>query len=101
MGSVIAEHGIVADTGAIVGDTEIEEIPVLGRRSLPAELTPAVDVVTRDRRPQRHGSSASQSRVVIDGFDHTDSLTGEPEGHEARRGCRIRSAVDGPGVCLT
>jgi hypothetical protein len=69
--------------GAIVGETELEEFPLLGRRYLRlAELTPAVTVDAATGGLSVMDLPASQSRVVIDGFDHTSSLTGEPEGRE-------------------
>jgi len=71
------------DASAFVADTEIHELPIAGRRYLRlAELAPAV---TRDAATG--GVSvmdlpATQNRLVIDGFDHTSSITGEPAGRE-------------------
>src|SRR5882672_3065277 len=68
---------------AFVAETEIHELPIAGRRYLRlAELLPAV---TRDAATGGVSVMALPStlnRVVIDGFDHTSSITGEPVGRE-------------------
>ena len=68
---------------AFVAETEIHELPIAGRRYLRlAELLPAVtrDAVTGGVSVMALPST--QNRIVIDGFDHTSSITGEPVGRE-------------------
>src|SRR6266850_4049710 len=68
---------------AFVADTEIQELPVVGRRYLRlAELTPAVTHDAATGGISVMALPATQTRVVIDGFDHTNSITGEPAGRE-------------------
>jgi hypothetical protein len=66
-----------------VAETEIEALPIEGRRYLRlAELTPAV---TRDFETggiRVMDLPSAQNRILIDGFDHTSSITGEPIGAE-------------------
>jgi len=78
----ILESGRTHASG-FVAETEIEGLPVEGRRYLRlADLTPAVttDVATDGIRVMALPST--QTRIVIDGFDHTSSITGEPSGGE-------------------
>src|SRR5215510_731820 len=78
----ILESGRTHASG-FVAETEIEGLPVESRRYLRlAELTPAVstDVETGGMRVMALPST--QNRIVIDGFDHTSSMTGEPIGGE-------------------
>ena len=68
-------------TASVIGQEEIDTLPVAGRRYLRlGELAPAVtqDAVTGGVSVM--GLPSAQNRVVIDGFDHTSSLTGEPMG---------------------
>src|SRR5882672_471273 len=68
---------------AFVADTEIHELPIAGRRYLRlAELLPAVMRDTATGGVSVTALSSTQNRVVIDGFDHTSSITGEPVGGE-------------------
>jgi len=68
---------------AIVAETEAQDLPVLGRRypSL-AELTPAISEDAATGGLSVMNLPSAQNRFVIDGFDHTSSLTGEPIGLE-------------------
>jgi Carboxypeptidase regulatory-like domain/TonB dependent receptor-like, beta-barrel len=78
----ILESGRTHASG-FVAETEIEALPIEGRRYLRlAELTPAVtrDVETGGVRVMDLPSA--QNRVLIDGFDHTSSITGDPLGAE-------------------
>ena len=78
----ILESGRTHVSG-FVAETEIEGLPNEGRRYLRfAELTPAVttDVETGGIRVMDLPSA--QNRIVIDGFDHTSSITGYPIGAE-------------------
>ena len=78
----ILESGRTHASG-FVADTELDAFPIEGRRYLQlAELTPAVtrDVETGGVRVMDLPST--QNRVLIDGFDHTSSITGDPLGAE-------------------
>jgi hypothetical protein len=78
----ILESGRTHASG-FVAETEIEALPIEGQRYLRlAELTPAVtsDFETGGLRVMDLPST--QNRVLIDGFDHTSSITGEPIGSE-------------------
>jgi carboxypeptidase family protein len=66
-----------------VAETEIEALPIEGQRYLRlAELTPAVtrDLETGGVRVM--DLPDAQNRVLIDGFDHTSGITGDPIGAE-------------------
>jgi carboxypeptidase family protein/TonB-dependent receptor-like protein len=78
----ILESGRTYASG-IVAEAEIEALPIEGQRYLRlAELTPAV---TRDFETggvRVMDLPSAQNRVLIDGFDHTSSITGDPIGAE-------------------
>jgi hypothetical protein len=79
----ILESGRTHASG-FVAETEIDGLPIEGRRYLRlAELTPAVttDIETGGIRVMDLPSE--QNRIVIDGFDHTSSITGHPMGGES------------------
>ena len=68
---------------AFVAETEIEELPIAGRRYLRlAELTPAVTQDAATGGVSVMDLPSAQNRILIDGFDHTSSITGDPIGHE-------------------
>lgn len=78
----ILESGRTHASG-FVAETEIEALPIDGHRYLRlAELTPAVttDVDTGGIRVM--GLPSAQNRIVIDAFDHSSSITGDPMGGE-------------------
>ena len=78
----ILESGRTHASG-FVAETEIEALPIDGQRYLRlSELTPAVtrDFDTGGVRVMDLPSI--QNRLLIDGFDHTSSITGEPIGAE-------------------
>jgi len=78
----ILESGRTHASG-FVAETEIDALPIEGRRYLRlAELTPAVttDIETGGIRVM--GLPSAQNRIVIDGFDHTSSISGDPIGGE-------------------
>jgi len=78
----ILESGQTHASG-FVAEAEIEALPIEGQRYLRlAELTPAVtrDFETGGVRVMNLPSA--QNRVLIDGFDHTSSITGDPIGAE-------------------
>ena len=78
----ILESGRTHASG-LVAETEIDALPIEGRRYLRlAELTPAVttDIETGGIRVM--GLPSAQNRIVIDGFDHTSSISGDPIGGE-------------------
>jgi hypothetical protein len=67
---------------AIVAETEIEELPIAGRRYLRlAELTPAVTHDAATGGVSVMDLPSAQNRILIDGFDHTSSITGDPVGN--------------------
>jgi Carboxypeptidase regulatory-like domain/TonB dependent receptor-like, beta-barrel len=78
----ILESGRTHASG-FVTETEIEALPIEGQRYLRlAELIPAV---TRDFETggvRVMDLPSAQNRVLIDGLDHTSSITGEPFGAE-------------------
>jgi hypothetical protein len=66
---------------AFVAETELEHLPVPGRRYLRlAELTPAVSQDAATGGISVMDLPSAQNRLAIDGFDHTSSITGEPIG---------------------
>src|SRR6185503_8286855 len=68
---------------ASVAETEIHDLPVAGRRYLRlAELTPAVSPGAPTGGLSVVQLPSGQNRLVVDGFDHTSSITGEPVGRE-------------------
>jgi outer membrane receptor protein involved in Fe transport len=68
---------------AFVAETEIEELPIAGRRYLRlAELTPAVTQDAATGGVSVMDLPSAQNRILIDGFDHTSSITGDPIGRE-------------------
>jgi hypothetical protein len=68
---------------AFVAETEIHDLPVAGRRYLRlAELTPAVSPDAATGGVSVMQLPSGQNRLVVDGFDHTSSVTGEPVGRE-------------------
>ena len=68
---------------AFVAETEIEELPIAGRRYLRlAELTPAVTQDAATGGVSVMDLPSTQNRILIDGFDHTSSVTGDPIGRE-------------------
>ena len=68
---------------AFVAETEIEELPIAGRRYLRlAELTPAVTQDAATGGVSVMDLPSAQNRILIDGFDHTSSITGDPVGRE-------------------
>jgi hypothetical protein len=78
----VLESGRTHASG-FVAETEIEALPIEELRYLRlAELTPAVtrDVETGGIRVM--GLPSIQNRLLIDGFDHTSSVTGDPIGAE-------------------
>jgi len=78
----ILESGRTHASG-FVAETEIEALPVEGRRYLRfAELTPAVTTHVETGGIRVMDLPSTQNRIVIDGFDHTSSITGEPMGAE-------------------
>jgi hypothetical protein len=78
----IAESGRTHASG-IVAETEIRDLPVAGRRYLRlAELTAAVSQDARTGGLSVMGLPSGQNRLLVDGFDHTSSVTGEPVGRE-------------------
>jgi hypothetical protein len=78
----IAESGRT-HASAIVAETEILDLPVAGRRYVRlAELTPAVTQDARTGGVSVMDLPSAQNRLLIDGFDHTSSVTGEPIGRE-------------------
>ena len=78
----ILESGRTHASG-FVAESEFEALPIEGQRYLRlAELTPAV---TRDFETggvRVMDLPSAQNRVLIDGFDHTSSITGDPIGAE-------------------
>ena len=78
----ILESGRTHASG-FVAETEIEALPIEGQRYLRlARLTPSV---TRDFETggvRVMDLPSAQNRVLIDGFDHTSSITGDPIGAE-------------------
>jgi hypothetical protein len=78
----IAESGRT-HASATVAETEIRDLPVAGRRYVRlAELTPAVTQDGRTGGVSVMDLPSAQNRLLIDGFDHTSSVTGEPIGRE-------------------
>jgi hypothetical protein len=78
----ILESGQTHASG-FVAETEIDALPIEGQRYLRlAELTPAVtrDFDTGGIRVMDLPSA--QNRILIDGFDHTSSITADPIGAE-------------------
>jgi carboxypeptidase family protein len=78
----ILESGQTHASG-FVAETEIDALPIEGQRYLRlAELTPAVtrDFDTGGVRVMDLPSA--QNRILIDGFDHTSSITADPLGAE-------------------
>ena len=66
---------------AFISDTELRDLPVLGQRYLRlAELAPAVSQEDTFGGLSVMNLPAYENRLVIDGFDHTSSLTGQPLG---------------------
>lgn len=78
----ILESGRTHASG-FVAETEIDALPIEGQRYLRlAELTPAV---TRDFETggvRVMDLPSAQNRILIDGFDHTSSITADPIGAE-------------------
>jgi len=68
---------------AFVAEAEIEHLPIAGRRYLRlAELAPAVTEDAATGGLSVMDLPSAQNRVVIDGFDHTSGITGDPVGRE-------------------
>ena len=68
---------------AFVAEAEIEHLPIAGRRYLRlAELTPAVTQDAATGGGSVMALPSAQNRILIDGFDHTSSITGDPAGGE-------------------
>src|SRR5438874_1745005 len=68
---------------AFVAETEIEELPIAGRRYLRlAELTPVITQDAATGGVSVMDLPSAQNRILIDGFDHTSSITGDPIGRE-------------------
>ena len=66
---------------AFVSETELRDLPVLGQRYLRlAELTPAVSQEATFGGLSVMNLPSYENRLVIDGFDHTSSLSGQPLG---------------------
>ena len=71
------------NASAVVAETEIEHLPIAGRRYLRlAELTPAVTEDAATGGLSVMDLPSAQNRLVIDGFDHTSGITGDPVGRE-------------------
>lgn len=69
---------------AFVAETEIEHLPVIGLRYLRlAQLTPAVSQDTATGGVSVLNLPSIENRLIVDGFDHTSSLTGDPLGHDS------------------
>ena len=78
----IAESGRT-HASAFVAETEIEHLPIDGRRYLRlAQLTPAVASDARTGGVSVMNLPSAQNRLVIDGFDHTSGITNDPVGRE-------------------
>lgn len=78
----IAESGRT-HVSAFVAETEIEHLPVQGRRYLRlAELTPAVAQDGTTGGVSVMDLPSAQTRIIIDNFDHTSSITNDPIGRE-------------------
>ena len=68
---------------AFVAEAEIEHLPIAGRQYLRlAELTPAVTQDAATGGISVMDLPSAQNRILIDGFDHTSSITGDPAGGE-------------------
>ena len=68
---------------AFVAEAEIQDLPVPGRKYLRlAELTPAVSPDAATGGISVMQLPSAQNRLVVDGFDHTSSITGEPIGRD-------------------
>ena len=69
--------------GAFIAETEIRDLPAMGRRYMVLpDLAPAVSQDAATGGISVMNLPSSQNRVVVDGFDHTSSITGEPLGVE-------------------
>jgi hypothetical protein len=78
----ILESGRTQASG-FVAEAEIEALPIEGRRYLRlAELTPAVTTDMETGGIRVMDLPSAQNRIVIDGFDYTSSITGDPIGGE-------------------
>ena len=76
----IAESGRT-HASAVVAETEIRDLPVMGRRYLRlAQLAPAVSEEAATGGLSVMNLPGFENRLVIDGFNHTSSITGEPIG---------------------
>jgi len=68
---------------AFVAETEIHDLPVIGLRYLRlAQLTPAVSLDPNTAGISLMDLPSTVNRLVVNGFDHTSSVTGEPLGRE-------------------
>lgn len=78
----ILESGRTHASG-FIAETELAALPIEGRRYLRlAELLPAI---TRDAETgglRVMDLPSAQNRILIDGFDHTSSISGDPMGAE-------------------
>jgi hypothetical protein len=70
-------------SSAFVADTEIHDLPVIGLRYLRlARLTPAVSSDAATGGLSVMDFPSNDNRLVVDGFDQTSTVTGEPLGRE-------------------